>query len=122
MTTAGHPVWADMHGWTGTTAPTSGLVAIPDHIDPTNFNRTYDLDDPAERKYLYEIVLTDGTPDDAEHLIHRSHLASLWDRLYLPRQVRSAWEAHPDVRQRPGPAACEPRDAPIALGGAAEAR
>jgi hypothetical protein len=79
-------------GWTGTRAPTRGLVVVPDHVDPTNFTRVYDLDDPAERKYVYEIVLADGTPEDIENLIHRSHLRDLWDRLYLPRAVRRSWQ------------------------------
>jgi hypothetical protein len=78
--------------WTGVEAPTQGAVQVPDHIDPTNPRRVYELDDPAERKYLYEIVLTDGTPADVNRLIARSILVDLWARLCLPASLRAAWE------------------------------
>jgi hypothetical protein len=77
--------------WTGIDAPTGGIVLIPDHIDPTNPRRVYDLDNTAECKYLYEIVLADGTPTDINELINQTLLARLWDGLYLPRDVRAAW-------------------------------
>jgi len=78
-------------GWTGSDARTSGWVVIPDHVDPTNPQRVYELDDPAERKYVYEIVLADGTDEDINRLIDHTLLAELWDRLYLPHPVRVAW-------------------------------
>ena len=89
-------------------------MLIPDHVDPTNPRRVYELDDPGERKYLYEIVLTDGTAADVKRLIARSILVDLWGRLYLPASIRTAWAdtvswlpdgdaatttAAPDVRQ-----------------------
>jgi len=77
--------------WTGADAPTQGAVLIPDHVDPTNPRRVYELDDPAERKYLYEIVLTDGTAADVKRFIARSILVDLWGRLYLPASIRTAW-------------------------------
>jgi hypothetical protein len=83
--------------WTGAEAPTQGAVLVPDHIDPTNPRRVYELDDPAERKYLYEIVLTDGTPADVNRLIGRSILVELWARLYLPAGIRAAWATVLDV-------------------------
>ena len=59
-------------------------------IPPTPV-RVYDLDDPAERKYVYEIVLTDGTCVDINRLIDPTFLAELWDRLYLADDLRAAW-------------------------------
>jgi hypothetical protein len=88
--------------WTGLLAPTDCFVAIPDHIDPTNPRRVYDLDDRAERKYLYEVVLADGTSADINRLIARTVLLDLWDGLYLSQAVRSSWAdtitalRHPD--------------------------
>ena len=79
--------------WTGTSAPTEGVVLIPDHVDPTNPRRVYDLGHRAERKYLYEAVLVDGTGADINRFIARSILVDLWDDLYLPRAVRCAWAA-----------------------------
>jgi hypothetical protein len=84
--------------WTGTDAPTDGAVLIPDHVDPTNPRRVYELEDRAECKYLYEIVLTDGTAADINRLIADTVLADLWDRLYLPHDVRVAWA--PTIRSR----------------------
>jgi hypothetical protein len=77
--------------WTGLLAPTDCAVVIPDHIDATNPRRIYDLDDPAERKYLYEVVLADGTGADINRLIARDVLLELWERLYLPQEVQAAW-------------------------------
>jgi hypothetical protein len=87
--------------WDDATAVTGGAVVLPDHIDPTNPRRVYDLDDPAERKYVYEIVLTDGTGTDINRLIDPTLLAQLWDRLYLADDLRAAWAptvvAHPSA-------------------------
>jgi hypothetical protein len=77
--------------WTGMDARTDGAVVIPDYIDPTNPRRVYELDNDAECRYLYAIVLTDGTPADINRLIDRALLVGLWDRLYLPHGVRAAW-------------------------------
>jgi hypothetical protein len=78
--------------WTGLAALSDcTVVVIPDHIDATNPRRVYDLDDPAERKYLYEVVLADGTSADINRLIARPLLLELWDGLYLSQEVRSAW-------------------------------
>jgi hypothetical protein len=85
------PVLGPPADWTGTDAPTDGAVLIPDHVDPTNPRRVYELEDRAECKYLYEIVLTDGTAADINRLIADTLLADLWDRLYLPHDVRVAW-------------------------------
>jgi hypothetical protein len=85
------PVHGPPADWTGMDAPTSGAVLIPDHIDPTNPRRVFELEDQAECKYLYAIVLADGTPADINRLIDRVLLVRLWDRLYLPHGVRAAW-------------------------------
>jgi hypothetical protein len=85
------PVLGPPADWTGMDAPTCGAVLIPDHIDPTNPRRVFELEDQAECKYLYAIVLADGTPADVNRLIDRVLLVGLWDRLYLPHGVRAAW-------------------------------
>ena len=77
--------------WTGREAPVEGVVLVPDHIDPTNPRRIYDLAHRAECKYLYEVVLVDGTATDINRFIARTILVDLWDGLYLPWAVRSAW-------------------------------
>ena len=88
--------------WTGTDAPTEGVVLIAEHIDPTNPRRVYDLDSRAERKYLYEVVLVDGDGADINRLIARAFLVDLWDGLYLPQAVRAAWATTLDMLRSAG--------------------
>jgi hypothetical protein len=88
--------------WTGLLAVRDGFVVIPDHIDPTNPRRVYDLDDRAERKYLYEVVLADGTSTDINQLIARTALLELWNDLYLSQAVRSAWADTITALRHPG--------------------
>ena len=51
----------------------------------------WNLADPIRRRDLYEIVLVEGTLDDVRELINGTELVRLWDQLYLPPWVRSAW-------------------------------
>jgi hypothetical protein len=51
----------------------------------------WDLADPARRRDLYEIVLVEGTLADIRELVNGAELVRLWDRMYLPPWVRSAW-------------------------------
>jgi hypothetical protein len=46
---------------------------------------------PIRRRDLYEIVLVEGTLDDVRELINGTELVRLWDQMYLPPWVRSAW-------------------------------
>ena len=41
---------------------------------------------------LYEIVLVEGTLDDIRNLINGGELVPLWDHMYLPPWVRTAWQ------------------------------
>ena len=41
----------------------SGLIDLPQHLDWSS-RRSYDLDDPRDRRRVYEIVLREGTLDD----------------------------------------------------------
>jgi hypothetical protein len=77
--------------WTGKDAPLDGVVLIPDYVDPTNPRRIYDLDCSVECRYLYEVVLVDGTAADINRLIAPTILIEVWDRLYLPLAVRAGW-------------------------------
>ena len=50
------------------------------------------LADPSRRRDLYEIVLVEGTLDDIRNLINGGELVRLWDQMYLPPWVRTAWQ------------------------------
>jgi hypothetical protein len=72
----------------------SGSVGLPLRIfwsgaDPES--RRWDLADPDSRRSLYEIVLTEGGLEDVRRLVNGAELVRLWDRMYLPPWVRSAW-------------------------------
>ena len=73
----------------------SGVVALPGRLfwsgpDPRAVR--WDLTDPARRRDLYEIVLVEGTLDDIRELVDGAELVRLWDRMYLPPWVRTAWQ------------------------------
>jgi hypothetical protein len=72
----------------------TGEVGLPVRLfwsvpDPTAVR--WDLSDPGRRRDLYEIVLVEGTLDDIVELVHPGELVRLWNEMYLPRWVRTAW-------------------------------
>jgi hypothetical protein len=69
-------------------------------------DRRFDLDEPGMLPWMYQIVLREARrPEDLGYL-NGGRLASLWPDLYLPRDVRQAWEEqHPVLRAAPVPAA-----------------
>ena len=83
---------ADLHG------PASGTVELPIWLfwQP---NRTFDLDDPAIRRWVYQIVLREASrAEDLTGYLNAAVLADLWPDLRLPRGVRRAWEElHPSL-------------------------
>lgn len=83
---------ADLRG------PVSGTVELPIWLfwQP---NRTFDLDDPAIRRWVYQIVLREATrPEDLTTYLNGEVLAAIWPELRLPRGVRRAWdELHPSL-------------------------
>ena len=74
----------------------SGRVRLPLRVHwsgPSPEAREFDLDDPVERAYVYEIVMREGTADDVRRFIDVDELVALWDQLYLPDNVRRTWAA-----------------------------
>lgn len=72
----------------------SGRVRLPLHVfwsGPAPQDKEWNLDDPAERGHLYEIVLQEGSEDDVRRFIVIDELVALWSRLFLPHHVRRAW-------------------------------
>lgn len=69
-------------------------------------DRRFDLDEPGMLPWMYQIVLREARrPEDLGYL-NGGRLISLWPDLYLPRDVREAWEErHPVLRAAPVPAA-----------------
>lgn len=85
---------AALHG------PAHGTVELPLRLFWSAPDRSFDLDDPAERKLLYQTVLREASrPEDLTVYLNGDTLAGLWTELYLPMGVRRAWEErHPALR------------------------
>ena len=66
-------------------------VELPHHLAWSG-RRNFALSDRQDRVRVYEIVLTEGLPDDIEALIDGGLLVDLWEDLYLRKDIRRAWQ------------------------------
>ena len=72
--------------------PSSGTVRLPAHLDWSG-NAVYDLDAPGRIVDLYRAVLIEAaTPQDLYAYLDAGILRRLWALLWLPAQLRRAWE------------------------------
>jgi hypothetical protein len=72
--------------------PTHGLIRLPSSLEWST-DRDFDLDDDSDRRLLYETVLREARHDgDLASYLDDEVLVGVWDRLWLPRRVRQAWE------------------------------
>jgi hypothetical protein len=80
--------------------PATGTVELPLRLCWDRSDRTFDLNDPDMRTWMYEIVLREASqPRDLLAYLNRDRLIALWPRLWLPKGVRRAWEdQHPALR------------------------
>lgn len=75
--------------------PTSGVIRLPLRLywsgpDPQMVE--WWLDRPSDCRWLYEIVLREGTVDDLRALVDGATLVRVWEELYLPPHIRHAWQ------------------------------
>lgn len=68
-----------------------GVVELPLRVRWTYPQRSYDLDDPRQRRRVYEQVLSEGLDDDVRRFIDVDRLIEDWGELVLPQRVRIAW-------------------------------
>jgi hypothetical protein len=83
--------------------PTTGTVHLPLRIywsGPNPQDVEWDLANVADRRWLYEVVLREGTIDDQRELINGAELVGLWSTLYLPPHIRRAWQPLIDAARR----------------------
>jgi hypothetical protein len=80
--------------------PVHGTVELPLRLFWSNPDRTFDLDRPFMRRWLYQTVLREASrPEDLTEYLDSDLLVSLWPQLRLPAGVRRAWEElHPVLR------------------------
>jgi len=72
--------------------PSSGTVQLPSHLDWSG-NAVYDLDTPGRVVDLYRAVLIEAaSPQDLYAYLDERVLRRLWALLWLPAQLRRAWE------------------------------
>ena len=80
------------------TAPHDGamsrLVELPLEIKWSGPLRSYDLDDPRDRLVVYELVLQEGDASHVREYIDVDELLQLWDDMYLPVGVETAWAGY----------------------------
>lgn len=74
------------------TGPVTGAILLPLHLDWSERIALH-LDDPAERKLMYQRVIREASrTDDLCLYLNAEVLRDIWPVLYLPVQVRRLWE------------------------------
>jgi hypothetical protein len=72
--------------------PTAGVVTLPPRLDWSG-SPSYDLNSPGRLVDLYRTVLIEAIrPDDLHAYLDRATLRQLWSSLWLPQDLRRAWE------------------------------
>lgn len=78
---------ADLRG------PATGTVELPLRLFWSGTGRTFDLDNPGTRQWVYETVLQEAIrAEELTAFLNRDALIAMWPTLFLPRGVRQAWE------------------------------
>ena len=78
--------------WDASTAPWSGVIELPPRLYWSDGHNRFDLGDEAERRLLYQIVLTEGSADDVREFLHLPTMLRIWDQLWLSAAVHDAWD------------------------------
>ena len=92
----------ELHG------PVSGLVELPLWLFWCP-DRTFDLDDPAMLRWMYQTVLREASrPGDLAAYLNGDTLVAVWPELFLPKGVRQAWEERYPVLRAASAAAASP--------------
>lgn len=72
--------------------PRQGLRRLPRELDSSACT-TWDFNDPIDRALAYETVLRGArTDDELACWLDAELLVGHWPSLYLPREVRAAWQ------------------------------
>ncbi|MDQ3276112.1 MAG: hypothetical protein M3Q39_14080 [Actinomycetota bacterium] len=81
--------------------PTGGEVSLPRAL-AWGPRRSFILEDPDQRRMLYEIVVQEAsTATELGEYLSRALLTDLWPRLTLPPRCRQQWEARfPELARR----------------------
>jgi transcriptional regulator with XRE-family HTH domain len=66
-------------------------VQLPHHVAWSG-QGSFNLAAPRERARAYEVLLAEGLPEDIERHVDGALLVNIWDDLFLPRHVKTAWQ------------------------------
>lgn len=71
--------------------PSRGVltVPLPVHWGPS---RTFDLNEPGQRRMVYQALVREGSSAVQEALLNADLLAEEWGGLVLPVRCRALWE------------------------------
>ena len=73
--------------------PVRGHWQLPLHLD-ASARAVYDFADPDQRQEAYQLVLLEAASLlDLERWLEGTELLRMWPELYLPRNVRAAWQS-----------------------------
>lgn len=77
--------------------PAGGKIVLPSRLHREPAGQAFDLDEPWLLREAYQIVLTEATGAlDLATWINAARLIEAWPDLYLPAEVRQAWQdVHP---------------------------
>lgn len=97
------PVVADLSDLQG---PAHGPLELPLRLFWSAPDRTFDLDDVDALRSMYEKVLRAAvSTEELSAYLNGGRLADVWADLFLPRDLRRAWEdQHPVLRRSPAAA------------------
>jgi transcriptional regulator with XRE-family HTH domain len=75
-------------------SPSASLarVTLPKHVNWSSAQESWDLSDRTQRLLAYQLVLAEGAPSDISTFIDGSLLIDLWSELFLPPEIRAAWQ------------------------------
>lgn len=77
--------------------PLTGSFRLPRHLD-SSARSLYDFASASDRDLAYRVVLLEAnSTSDLETWLHQEELLRLWPDLYLPRNVRRAWQEQHQV-------------------------
>jgi len=77
--------------------PAGGKIVLPERLDPNLAGVVFDLEEPSLLAEAYQLVLTQAAGAwDLATWLNAARLIEAWHLLYLPAEVRQAWEEiHP---------------------------
>lgn len=86
-----HQIWVPNHLPRLPPERALATVRLPLRLNWSAPDRAFALGERHDRARVYEMVLTEGQPDDIQTYVDGVLLVDLWPELVLPRTVRSAW-------------------------------